>query len=74
MALTAEFRLHSSELSLVDVAASVPNITLQIEDGRQPESGPFVFFIRATGSTFDGLETAFEQSPSVGEQIGRAHV
>ncbi len=60
MTLTAEFRLTSSHLSLDDVAAAVPELILQLVHGEQPKSGPFV--IRATGSSFDGLEPALGHS------------
>lgn len=67
MALIAEFQLRSPRLPLVDVAAAVPETTLQLEGGEQSGSGSFVFFIRATGSTFNGLDTALEESPLVEE-------
>lgn len=63
MTLTGEFRLESYRLPLVDVAAAVPEVTLRLVYGEQPDTGPFVFFVRASGSTFDGLERAFDRSP-----------
>lgn len=68
MGLIAEFRLRSPQLPLVDVAAAVPGVTLQLEGGEQSGTGSFVFFIRATGSAFEGLEDAFDESPFVEEQ------
>lgn len=67
MSLTAEFRLGSHRLPLVDVADAVPDVTLQLENGEQPTSGPFVLFIRATGASFDGIESALDRSPWVQE-------
>lgn len=67
MTLTAEFRLGSYQLPFVGVAAAVPDLTLRLVHGEQPESGPFVFFVRASGSSFDGLEPAFDRSPWIGE-------
>lgn len=69
MTLTAEFRLDSYQLPLVDVAAAVPDLTLQLVHSEQPETGPFVFFIRASGSSFDGLEPALDHSPWIGDRV-----
>lgn len=67
MALTAEFQLQSPELPLVDVAADVPNLTFELVDDEQTQSGPVVFIIRANGQTFNGLRTALQGSPYVRE-------
>lgn len=66
MSLTAEFRLHSSQLPLSDVASAMPDLTVQIEDDEQLQSGPLLFLIRVTGPSFDGLDAALEASPLVG--------
>jgi predicted DNA binding protein len=67
MSLTAEFRLQSPRLPLIDVAAAVPELTFHLESAEQPRSGPTVFFIRVTGSSFDGVDTALTESSSVEE-------
>lgn len=67
MALTAEFQLRSPELPLVDVAAAVPDLTFQLVDDEQTQSGPAVFFVRATSSSFDGVDAAFSEALSVKE-------
>lgn len=67
MSLTAEFQLRSPRLPLIDVAAAVPGLTFQLESAEQPQSGPLVFFIRVTGSSFDGVDTALTESSFVSE-------
>lgn len=59
MSLTAEFQLRSPRLPLIDVAAAMPNLTFQLENTDQSQSGSLVFYIQVTGSSFE---------------IGRAHV
>ncbi len=69
MPLTAEFRLESYQLPLVDIVATVPELILQLVHGEQPESELFVFFIRATGFSFDGLESKLNHSPWIQNYI-----
>ncbi|WP_248904721.1 helix-turn-helix domain-containing protein [Halocatena marina] len=69
MGLTAEFRLQSPRLPLIDVASAVPDLTFRLESTDQPQSGPVVFFIRVTGSSFDGVDAALTDSPSVKEHV-----
>ncbi|MFH5801138.1 helix-turn-helix domain-containing protein [Haladaptatus sp. CMAA 1911] len=69
MSLTAEFKLQSPQLPLTDVAATAPDLRFQLESAEQPRSGPVVFFIRVTGSSFNGVETALDESASVRESV-----
>lgn len=62
MALTAEFRLRHPELPLVDVAGSTPDLMFRLIDEEQTQSGPIVFTIRATGSSFQNMHTALRDS------------
>lgn len=65
MSLTAEYKLQSPRLPLIDVAAAVPEVTIQLESAEQPYSGPVVFFIQVRGSSFDGVDTALNESSSI---------
>lgn len=67
MSLTAEFQLQSPRLPLIDVAGAVPDLTFRLQSTEQPQSGPQVFFVRVTGSSFDGVDAALEESSSVSE-------
>lgn len=69
MSLTAEFRLHSPRLPLIDVAEAVPDLTIRLESTEQPQTGPTVFFIRVTGPSFDGIADALTESTSVREHF-----
>lgn len=65
MGLTAEFRLCSPLLPLIDVASAVPDLTVHIEGDEQLQSGPLLFLLRVTGPSFDGLDAALEKSPLI---------
>lgn len=65
MSLTAEYHVRTSQLPLSDVAAAMPTLTVQLEGSEQLHSGSLVLFIRATGLSFDGLDTALADAPIV---------
>ncbi|GAB7020884.1 helix-turn-helix domain-containing protein [Halostagnicola bangensis] len=65
MGLTAEFRLLSEEMELVDVVRAVPDCTLIIEHDEQTVSGPVVRVIRVTCGSFDAFEAALEDAANV---------
>ncbi|MFC6964503.1 helix-turn-helix domain-containing protein [Halocatena marina] len=69
MSLTAEFQLLSKELPLVDVATAMSDLSFQLIDEQQTQSGPVIFIIRATGRSFDGMSTALKESPDIREHI-----
>jgi|SRR5699024_2071933 len=64
MALIVEFTLSSDRLPLTDVAASVPETTIRVDDIQTPEAGRPVLVFWAEGEAFETLETALDR-PSV---------
>lgn len=67
MGLTAEFRLLSEEIELVDVVRAVPDCTITIEYNDQTFAGPIVTLIRVVGRSLDAVETALENADYVQE-------
>ena len=67
MGLTAEFRLLSEEIELVDVVRAVPDCTITIEYKDQTFAGPIVTLIRVVGRSLDAAETALENADYVQE-------
>lgn len=67
MGLTAEFRLLSEEVELVDVVRAVPDCTITIEYNDQTFAGPIVTLIRVVGRSLDAAETALENADYVQE-------
>lgn len=67
MGLTAEFRLLSEEVELVDVVRAVPDCTITIEYNDQTFAGPIVTLIRVVGRSLDAVETALENADYVQE-------
>lgn len=65
MSLTAEYRLRTPYLPLSDVVGAVPDLTIQIEDEEQLQSGPLLFLIRVTGPSFNELDVALDASPLI---------
>jgi predicted DNA binding protein len=65
MGLTAQFRLSSPTLPLVDVAAAVPDTRLALEGTRPRDADRPVTFLRAVGRSVEALERAFEHDSFV---------
>ncbi|MFD1586324.1 helix-turn-helix domain-containing protein [Halorientalis brevis] len=67
MGLLAEYKIGFQHLPLVDVAAAVPAMTLELRVGQPNQGAPPPFFVRATGESFRALEREFETTPFVDE-------
>jgi len=65
MGLIAEFRLAGEELALVDVAAEVPEATVEFESVQATPSGPPEFVVRTVGADRATVEAAFAAAGSV---------
>ncbi|WP_434522449.1 helix-turn-helix domain-containing protein [Halorubrum sp. AS12] len=65
MGLIAEFRMTSDRLPLVDVAAAVPDATVEFESVQARPSGAPTFIVRVAGADPDAIEAAFADADSV---------
>ncbi|QLH76386.1 helix-turn-helix domain-containing protein [Halosimplex rubrum] len=65
MGLIAEFRLAGEDLALVDVAAGVPEATVEFESVGAAPSGPPEFVVRTVGASREAVEAAFAAADSV---------
>ncbi|WP_082223234.1 helix-turn-helix domain-containing protein [Halosimplex carlsbadense] len=65
MGLIAEFRLAGESLALVDVAAGVPDATVEFESVRAAPSGPPEFVVRTVGADREAVAAAFAEADSV---------
>jgi len=65
MGLIAEFRLASDQLALVDVAAGVPDATVEFEAVQGRPSGPPAFVVQTRGADPEAVEEAFADADSV---------
>jgi predicted DNA binding protein len=65
MGLIAEFRLAGEDLALVDVAAGVPEATVEFESVQAAPSGPPEFVVRTVGADREAVEAAFAAADSV---------
>jgi predicted DNA binding protein len=67
MGLIAEYHVAYQHLPLVDVAAAVPQMSLQLEVGQPNQGGPPPFIVRVRGETVEQLEREFENAAFVRE-------
>jgi len=65
MGLVAEYKITTPHLPLVAVAASVPEMTLDVTVGQPNQGGPPPFIVDATGEATSALEDAFERAAFV---------
>ncbi|WP_123535493.1 helix-turn-helix domain-containing protein [Halosimplex salinum] len=65
MGLIAEFRLVSEGLALVDVAAGIPDATVEFESVQARPSGPPTFVVQTGGADADAVDAAFAAADSV---------
>lgn len=66
MGLLVEYVLAFDPLPLVDVAAAVPDATLEVDVGQPNQDETPVLVVRATGDAMESLERALEAAPAVG--------
>lgn len=65
--LSAEFRLSSSSLPLVDLAANVPNARLRLDEVLRTERHHVVLLCWIEAERFDPVESALETDGSIAE-------
>lgn len=65
MSLIAEYRVSSPELPLMSALATVPEMTLSVEEEYATTPSEPVFFVWAEGDDFERFETAVEEDETV---------
>lgn len=67
MGLVAEYEIAFEHLPLVDVAAAVPDATLDVDVGQPNQAGLPPFFVRVAADSAADVERAFDESSFVAE-------
>jgi len=67
MGLIAEYEISFSRLPLVDVAASLPAVTLSVDVGQPNQGGLPPFVVRASGGSKEDVEDSFVESGFVAD-------
>ena len=65
MGLVAEYEVAFEHLPLVDVAAAVPDATLDVDVGQPNQAGLPPFFVRVAADSAAAVERAFDESSFV---------